>query len=47
MDSRALLFVLAVSIVTGVLFGLAPALQATKPDLTGSLKEGGRETSGG
>jgi putative ABC transport system permease protein len=46
MDSRALLFVLAISIVTGVLFGLAPALQATRPDLTGSLKEGGRGALG-
>jgi putative ABC transport system permease protein len=46
MDLRALLFALGISIATGLLFGLAPALQATKPDLTGSLKEGGRGTSG-
>jgi putative ABC transport system permease protein len=46
MDPRALIFALGTSIVTGVLFGLVPALQATKPDLTLSLKEGGRGTSG-
>jgi predicted permease len=37
-DQRALLFAFAVSLVTGVLFGLAPALQATRGDLIGALK---------
>ena len=41
MDARVLLFALAISAVTGVLFGMAPALQATSPDLAG-LDEGRR-----
>jgi predicted permease len=38
-DMRVLLFTLAVSIGTGILFGLAPAIQASRPDLVGELKE--------
>ena len=47
MDGRVLLFALIVSIATGILFGMAPALQATKPDLAASMKEEGRGSSGG
>jgi predicted permease len=39
LDARALMFTLAVSILTGLLFGLAPAWQATRLDLTSSLKD--------
>jgi putative ABC transport system permease protein len=46
MDERVLLFTLAVGALTGVVFGLVPALNGTRPDLAGSIKEGGRATAG-
>ncbi len=38
-DLRVLLFTLGVAVATGVLFGLAPAIQASRPDLVVELKE--------
>ena len=41
-DGWALVFTLVTSVVTGLAFGLVPALQATRLDLRGALIEGGR-----
>jgi len=40
-DSQVLLFALLISAASAILFGLAPALQSTKPDLVSALKSGG------
>ena len=45
-DGFVALFTLAVSLLAGFLFGLAPALHAARPDLQGTLKEGGRGATG-
>jgi predicted permease len=39
-DLRVLAFTLALTVLTALLFGMAPALRATRLDLTGSLKQG-------
>jgi putative ABC transport system permease protein len=47
MDWRVFGFTLSVTLLTGFVFGLVPALHLSKTDLTESLKEGGRGAGGG
>ena len=47
LDGRILAFAFAVSILTGILFGLVPAVQISRPDLNATLREGGSHTTAG
>src|SRR5262245_18852191 len=42
LNGAVLGFAFAISVLTGVIFGLVPALQASRPDMAPNLKEGGR-----
>jgi predicted permease len=46
LDSRVLVFTMAISVIAGVLFGMVPALRTSRQDLHGTLKEGSRSVSG-
>ena len=46
-DLRVLLFTLAVSVLTGIIFGLAPAIQTTRPQLAATLKNEANAVAGG
>jgi putative ABC transport system permease protein len=46
MDTRVLLFAIVISVVTGVLFGSAPALQAARLDLAASMKDDSAGSTG-
>jgi len=47
LDGTALAFMVFVSMLTGILFGLAPALESARADLNSTIKEGGRGTGAG
>jgi putative ABC transport system permease protein len=46
MDTRVLAFAMVVAVSTGVLFGLVPAIQATRLDLASAMKDDNRSASG-
>jgi putative ABC transport system permease protein len=47
LNGRALIYTVGISMLTGIVFGLVPALHATSANLQESLKEGGRGSAGG
>jgi len=47
LDARAFAFALGLAVLAGIVSGLAPAIQSSKPDLNETLKESGRGTSAG
>ena len=47
LDVRVLIFTLALSVLTGIVFGLAPAIVTTRSNLAGIMKDRARNTSGG
>ena len=47
MDSRVLIFTSGIALLTGVLFGMVPALRTSKMNLSEALKEGARNVAGG
>ena len=47
MDGRVLFFTSAIAVLTGILFGMAPALRTSKLNLSEALKEGARNVAGG
>ena len=46
-DTRVFIFTIALTLLTGLIFGLAPALQASRSDQSEGLKEGSRGNAGG
>jgi putative ABC transport system permease protein len=46
LNTRALIYTIGVAALTGIVFGLAPAIQASKADLQETLKESGRGMAG-
>jgi predicted permease len=46
LDGRVLFFTFAVSILAGIIFGVAPAIRTARPKLAETLREGGRGSSG-
>jgi putative ABC transport system permease protein len=46
LDGRVVAFTFSIATLTGVIFGIVPALQASNPNLNETLKEGGRGTTG-